>query len=40
MNTGSSNSPLAARFAGGSSAWTGLHGSSTALALLSAAQGP
>ena len=32
------NSPQTARFTRGSSAWTGLHGSSTALALLSAAQ--
>jgi len=32
------NSPRAARFTSDSSTWTGLHGSSTALALLSAAQ--
>ncbi|MDX2419074.1 MAG: transcription-repair coupling factor [Xanthomonadales bacterium] len=38
MNTNGLNSPLGARFADGSSAWTGLHGSSTALALLSAAR--
>ena len=38
MNTNGLNSPLGARFADGSSAWTGLHGSSTALALLTAAR--
>jgi len=36
MNTAGPNSPQDARFDGGSSAWAGLHGSSTALALLSA----
>ncbi len=38
MSTSGFNSPLGARFTGGSSAWAGLHGSSTALALLSAAR--
>ena len=38
MITGGPNSPLGARFADGSSAWTGLQGSSTALALLTAAR--
>jgi len=38
MSKDGPNSPQAARFTSGSSAWTGLHGSSTALALLSAAQ--
>ncbi len=37
MKTSGLNSPQGARFTGGSSDWTGLHGSSTALALLSAA---
>ncbi len=36
-SAGSISSPLRARFDSGSSSWTGLHGSSTALALLSAA---
>jgi len=38
MNAYGPQSPLAARFAGDSANWTGLHGSSTALALLSAAR--
>ena len=38
MNQTGSKSPLKARFDGGSSNWTGLHGSSVALALLSAAR--
>ena len=37
-NSPQSNNPLSARFADGASSWTGLHGSSTALALLSAAE--
>ncbi len=37
MKTHGPQSPLAARFAGDAADWTGLHGSSTALALLSAA---
>ena len=37
MNTLEANSPLTARFDNGYSNWTGLHGSSSALALLSAA---
>jgi transcription-repair coupling factor (superfamily II helicase) len=38
MNRVSSNSPRGARFTSSASTWTGLHGSSTALALLSAAE--
>jgi hypothetical protein len=38
MSMVSSNSPRGARFTSGASAWTGLHGSSAALALLSAAR--
>ena len=38
MNSTGLRSPLRARFDSGSSNWTGLHGSSTALALLSAAR--
>jgi transcription-repair coupling factor (superfamily II helicase) len=38
MSADGPNSPRGARFVSGSSAWTGLHGSSTALALLSAAR--
>ena len=38
MNHKGARSPLRARFDNGSSNWTGLHGSSTALALLSAAR--
>jgi transcription-repair coupling factor (superfamily II helicase) len=38
MTASESNNPGNARFDEGSSSWTGLHGSSTALALLSAAQ--
>jgi len=37
MNSAGPRSPLGARFDNGSSSWTGLHGSSTGLALLSAA---
>lgn len=38
MSTNGPNNPRSARFTGGSSDWTGLHGSSTAVALLSAAR--
>ena len=38
MNTTGPRSPLRARFDSGSSNWSGLHGSSAALALLSAAR--
>jgi len=38
MNTREANSPLTARFDNGYSNWSGLHGSSSALALLSAAR--
>ncbi len=38
MSTNGLNSPLGARFDDDASVWTGLHGSSTALALLSAAR--
>ena len=38
MNQTGSKSPLKARFASGASSWSGLHGSSPALALLSAAR--
>jgi len=38
MSNNGPKSPLGARFSGDASAWSGLHGSSTALALLSAAR--